>query len=73
MTKTKDELITLRGKVFEALNHLQYRVELENGHKLLCYSAGKMRKFRIRILTGDTVTVEISPYDLTNGRIVYRH
>ena len=73
MTKTKDELITLRGKVVEALNHLQYRVELENGHKLLCYSAGKMRKYRIRILTGDTVTVEISPYDLTNGRIVYRH
>jgi len=71
--KTKSELITLKGKVVEALNHLQYRVELENGHTLLCYSAGKMRKFRIRILTGDMVTVEISPYDLTKGRIVYRH
>lgn len=73
MNKTKEELITLKGKVVEALNHLQYRVQLENGHTVLCYSAGKMRKFRIRILTGDTVTVELSPYDLANGRIVYRH
>ena len=73
MNKTKDELITLKGKVVEALNHLQYRVQLENGHTVLCYSAGKMRKFRIRILNGDTVTVELSPYDLANGRIVYRH
>lgn len=71
--QTKNELITLKGKVVEALNHLQYRVELENGHTLLCYSAGKMRKFRIRILPGDAVTVEISPYDLEKGRIVYRH
>ncbi|HEY5596356.1 MAG TPA: translation initiation factor IF-1 [Candidatus Bipolaricaulota bacterium] len=73
MNKTKEELITLKGKVVETLNHLQYRVQLENGHTILCYSAGKMRKFRIRILTGDTVTVELSPYDLANGRIVYRH
>ncbi len=73
MSKTKDELITVRGEVIEALNNMQYRVKLENGHEVLCYSSGKMRKFRIRILVGDAVTVEISPYDLNKGRIVYRH
>ncbi len=69
----RDELITKQGQVVTALNHLMYRVQLDDGPEILCYSSGRMRRFRIRILTGDRVTVEISPYDLTKGRIVYRH
>jgi len=69
----RDELIIREGKVVSALNHLMYRVQLDDGPEILCYSAGRMRRFRIRILTGDRVTVEISPYDLERGRIVYRH
>ena len=69
----RDELITRDGQVTEALNNLQYKVQLDDGPEILCYSAGRMRRFRIRILVGDRVSVEISPYDLTKGRIVYRH
>jgi translation initiation factor IF-1 len=69
----RDELITRQGKVVSALNHLMYRVQLDDGPEILCYSAGRMRRFRIRILTGDRVTVEMSLYDPDRGRIVYRH
>jgi translation initiation factor IF-1 len=69
----KDELISREGKVTQALNNLQYRVQLDEGPEILCYSAGRMRRFRIRILVGDRVSVELSPYDLSKGRIVYRH
>lgn len=69
---SKDK-IELEGTVVEALPGTQFRVELENGHKVLAYPAGKMRKYYIRILLGDRVRVELSPYDLTRGRIVYRH
>lgn len=69
----RDELIIREGRVVSALNHLMYRVQLDDGPEILCYSAGRMRRFRIRILTGDRVTVELSPYDPSRGRIVYRH
>jgi translation initiation factor IF-1 len=69
----RDELITCEGKVVTALNNMMYRVQLDDGPEILCYSAGRMRRFRIRILVGDRVTVEMSSYDLSKGRIVYRH
>jgi translation initiation factor IF-1 len=59
--------------VTDVLPSAMFRVDLENGHKLLATTAGKMRRFRIRILAGDRVTVEVSPYDLTRGRITFRH
>ena len=68
----KEELIEMQGKVDEMLPDTRYRVTLDNGHKLIAYTGGKMRKHRIRILAGDNVTLEMSPYDLTKGRIVYR-
>ncbi len=68
----KEEAITVEGKVIEPLPNAMFRVELENGHKVLAHVSGKMRKFFIRILPGDQVTVELSPYDLTRGRITYR-
>ena len=61
------------GEVTEALPNAMFRVKLDNGHEVLGHIAGKMRRFRIRILPGDRVRVEVSPYDLTRGRIVYRH
>ena len=61
------------GTVIEALPGTQFRVELENGHEVLAYPSGKMRKYYIRILLGDRVQVELSPYDLERGRIVYRY
>ena len=64
--------IKVDGTVIEALPSTQFRVRLENGHEVLAYLSGKMRKYYIRILLGDHVQVEISPYDLTRGRIVYR-
>ena len=64
--------IETKGKVIETLPNTTFRVEIDNGAILLCYVAGRMRKHRIRILPGDTVDLEISPYDLTQGRIVYR-
>ena len=69
----KEEKLELKGTVVEALPGTQFRVELENGHEVLAYVCGKMRKYYIRILLGDRVRVEMSPYDLTRGRIVYRH
>jgi translation initiation factor IF-1 len=71
--KAKDEKLTLEGRVTEALPNTTFRVELENGHEVLAYLSGKMRKHYIRVLLGDAVRVELSPYDLTRGRIVYRH
>lgn len=68
----KEEAITLEGTVVEALPNARFKVEIEGGHIVLAHVSGKMRKFYIRILPGDTVTVEVSPYDLTRGRITYR-
>ena len=70
---SKEEGIQVQGKVEEALPNAMFRVELENGHEVLAHISGKMRKFRIRVMPGDTVTVELSPYDLTRGRIVFRY
>lgn len=69
---TKDK-IEVEGTVVEALKNTQFRVELENGHKVLAYLSGKMRKYYIRILLGDRVRVELSPYDMERGRITYRY
>ena len=69
----KEEGIQLEGTVVEALPNATFRVELENGHKLLAHISGKMRMHFIKILPGDKVTVELSPYDLSRGRIVYRY
>jgi translation initiation factor IF-1 len=69
----KEELIEMQGVVDEVLPDSRYRVTLNNGHQLVAYSAGKMKKFRIRILAGDNVSLELSPYDLTKGRITFRH
>jgi translation initiation factor IF-1 len=71
MTK-KEEKIVMEGTVLEALPATQFRVELENGHEVLAYLSGKMRRYYIRILLGDHVRVELSPYDLSRGRITYR-
>ena len=67
------EVIELTGTIVETLPGTQFRVELENGHKIIAHVAGKMRKHFIRILPGDKVLVELSPYDLTRGRIIYRY
>jgi translation initiation factor IF-1 len=69
----KEELIEMQGVVQEVLPNTQFRVDLTNGAKVLAYASGKMRKMRIRILAGDKVTLEISPYDLTKARINFRH
>ncbi|HZY20273.1 MAG TPA: translation initiation factor IF-1 [Ramlibacter sp.] len=69
----KEELIEMRGRVEEVLPDSRYRVVLENGHNLIAYSGGKMRKNHIRIIAGDYVTLELSPYDLNKGRIMFRH
>lgn len=69
----KEELIEVNGVVTEVLPDSRYRVTLDNGHELIAYSAGKMRKHHIRILAGDKVKLELSPYDLTKGRINFRH
>jgi translation initiation factor IF-1 len=69
----KEELIEMSGKVEEVLPDSRYRVLLDNGHSLVAYTAGKMRKHHIRILAGDKVSLELSPYDLTKGRITFRH
>ncbi len=69
----KEELIEMNGVVMEVLPDSRYRVTLDNGHDLVAYSAGKMRKHHIRILAGDKVSLEISPYDMSKGRITFRH
>jgi translation initiation factor IF-1 len=68
----KEELLEMRGTVVELLPNAMFRVRLENDHEILGHTAGKMRKNRIRVLTGDEVLVELTPYDLTKGRITYR-
>lgn len=68
----KKNVIEVKGKIVETLPNAMFRVELENGHKVLAHISGKMRMHYIRILPGDSVTVELSPYDLTRGRITYR-
>jgi translation initiation factor IF-1 len=69
----KEELIEFEGLVLELLPDARYRVQLDNEHILVAYTAGKMRKNRIKTLAGDRVTVEVSPYDLTKGRVIFRH
>ena len=70
---TKEDVIELEGTVLEALPNAMFRVELENGHKILAHISGKMRMHYIKILPGDKVRVEMSPYDLSKGRIVFRY
>ena len=69
----KEDVIEMNGVVTEVLPNTQFKVDLENGVSVLAYASGKMRKHRIRILAGDKVTLEMSPYDLTRGRINFRH
>lgn len=69
----KEELIEFRGKVLELLPNATFRVQLENGHIIIAYTSGKMRKNRIRVLVGDDVTIEMTPYDLSKGRVTHRH
>ncbi|MAI75643.1 MAG: translation initiation factor IF-1 [Rickettsiales bacterium] len=69
----KDELMEFTGTVKELLPNAMFRVQLDNDHEIIAHTAGKMRKFRIRVLAGDRVTVEMTPYDLTKGRITFRH
>jgi translation initiation factor IF-1 len=73
LPKPKEDAIVLEGTVKEPLPNAMFRVELENGHVVLAHSSGKMRMHRIRILPGDRVQVEITPYDLSRGRITYRY
>ena len=69
----KEDMIEMAGVVNEVLPDTRFRVELENGHVIIAYMAGKMRKHRIRILAGDKVSLELTPYDRTKGRITFRH
>ena len=69
----KEELLQFEGLVTEVLPDARYRVELDNGHALVAYTAGRMKKNRIKTLAGDRVTVEVSPYDLEKGRLIFRH
>jgi translation initiation factor IF-1 len=69
----KEDAIEMRGTILRDMSHGLYKVELENGHEILAHPSGKLRKFSIKILPGDEVTVELSPYDLTRGRITFRH
>ena len=69
----KEELLEFPGTVLELLPNATFKVKLENEHEIIAHTAGKMRKNRIRVLAGDQVTVEMTPYDLTKGRITYRH
>ena len=71
-SNSQKEVIKLTGKVVEALPNTQFRVELENGHNIIAHMSGRMRKNYIRLVPGDRVDVELTPYDLTKGRIVYR-
>ena len=69
----KEELLEIPGTVLELLPNATFKVKLDNDHEIIAHTAGKMRKNRIRVLAGDQVTVEMTPYDLTKGRITYRH
>lgn len=68
----KEEVLTFEGMIDEILPDGRFRVELENGHRLIAYTAGRMRRFRIRSVVGDAVRIEMTPYDLSKGRLVYR-
>ena len=68
----KEEKLEMEGEVIEALRNRMFRIQLDNGHETLGYTAGKMRRYRIRIFPGDRIKIEVSPYDLSRGRIVYR-
>ena len=68
----KQDFLEFRGKVTELLPNAMFRVKLENNHEILAHAAGKLRKNRIRVLTGDNVLVQVTPYDLTKGRIIFR-
>ena len=69
----KEDFLELKGKILELLPNAMFRVKLENNHEILAHTAGKLRKNRIRVLTGDNVLVELTPYDLTKGRIIFRY
>ncbi len=69
----KDEKVEFEGEVVEALRGRMFRVQLDNGHETLGYLAGRLKRYRIRVMLGDRVRIELSPYDLTRGRITYRH
>ena len=69
---SKEDMIEMQGKVIDTLPNTTFRVQLDNGHVVTAHISGKMRKHYIRILTGDTVSVQLTPYDLTKGRIVFR-
>ena len=69
---SKQDVLNFKGQVIEILKNAQFRVKLENGHIVTAHTAGKLRKNRIRILNSDNVTVEVTPYDLTRGRIIFR-
>lgn len=71
--KDKDSVIEMQGTVTKVLPAMMYKVQMDNGFEVLAHMSGKMRKFNIRIALGDAVTLEMSPYDLTKGRITYRH
>ena len=68
-----EEKIEMEGEVVEALRNRMFRIQLDNGHDLIAYTAGKMRRYRIRMAPGDRISFQVSPYDLTRGRIVYRY
>ena len=70
---SKEEILEFKGKVTDKLPNAMFRVELENGHEVLAHTAGRMRKNRIRVLAGDEVLVQVTPYDLTKGRIIFRY
>jgi translation initiation factor IF-1 len=69
----KEDLLEFNGEILELLPNAMFRVKLENGHIIIGHTSGRMRKNRIRVLVGDKVTVEMTPYDLTKGRIIFRH
>ena len=70
---SKEEILEFKGKVTDLLPNAMFKVELENGHEVLAHTAGRMRKNRIRVLAGDEVLVQFTPYDLTKGRIIFRY
>jgi len=70
---SKDDLLKFQGKILELLPNATFRVELENGHRIIAYTSGKMRKNRIRVLVGVEVDIEMTPYDLTKGRVIHRY
>jgi len=69
----KEEILEFKGKVTDLLPNAMFKVDLENGHEVLAHTAGRMRKNRIRVLAGDEVLVQVTPYDLTKGRIIFRY